>query len=652
MLPTVDGPQDLEGLSMEQLEQLCGEVRDYIIRTVGRTGGHLAPSLGVVELTVALHRVFRSPGDKIVWDVGHQSYTHKILTGRREAFRTLRQRHGLSGFCRRAESPHDPFGTGHASTSISAAFGIAAARDLRGDDERVVAVIGDGALSGGLAFEGLDNAGGCSRDLIVILNDNNMSISPTVGALSRHLTDIITHPLFEQIKRDVWEITERLPRVTGTVRQIVQRMEESLKGLLTPGLFFESLGFRYLGPVPGHHLPRLIGLLEKVRAMRGPILVHVITQKGKGLPDAEKNPRKFHGIAPLQTENGKMEPARSGLTYTKVFGETLCELAAEHSDLVAITAAMPDGTGLSRFASDYPDRFFDVGIAEAHAVTFAGGMAARGARPVVAVYSTFLQRAFDSLVHDVGLQRLPVIFALDRAGLVGEDGATHHGMFDLSYLGCIPGITIAAPRNGAELRDLLYTAVHARRGPFALRYPRATVPDPDALEQPPRLLEIGRWEQLKPGGDGCFLAVGPLVGVALAAAEHLHRDGLEFGVVNARFVKPLDEAILLRLASEQPLLVTLEEGTVAGGFGTQVALALTRRDGAAGARLLQLGLPDCYIEHGAREELLAAAGLSPQGVAEQVRARLRRRAPEAAHPAAGDRRWSASRRPGEPAVGG
>lgn len=628
LIEKINEPQDLRRLDEDALVRLCDEIRALIIDTVSRTGGHLAPSLGVVELTVALHRVFDSPRDKIVWDVGHQCYAHKILTGRRDEFTRLRQRGGPSGFCRRQESPHDPFGAGHASTSISGALGIATARDALGRDERVVAVIGDGGLSGGLAFEGLDNAGGCGRDFIVILNDNNMSISPTVGALSRHLTEIITHPIFERMKRDVWEFTEKLPK-TNTVREIVRRVEGSLKTLLTPGLFFESLGFRYLGPIDGHDLPELLSVLEKVRRMRGPVLVHVLTQKGRGSADAEEDPCRFHGVAPAPGANGKLEAPSEGVAYTRVFGETMVELAERDPRLVAITAAMADGTGLAPFARRFPDRFFDVGIAEGHAVTFAAGLATQGMRPVVAVYSTFLQRAFDQLVHDVALQRLPVVFALDRAGLVGEDGATHHGAFDLAYLGCIPGFTVAAPSSGAELRDLLATALAREEGPMAIRFPRASVPDAQPLGRTPQPLELGRWEQLREGPCAALLAVGTMVTVAQRAAQLLAREGIEVSVVDARFVKPLDEEMLLRLAGEMPLLVTIEEHVLAGGFGARVATRLAEWGLARPAgRLLPLGLPDCFAEHGAREELLEWVGLTPEQVAGRVASALPARSRE------------------------
>jgi 1-deoxy-D-xylulose-5-phosphate synthase len=635
ILQTIDGPADLRGLSVSQLTELCAEVRGYIVETVTRTGGHLAPSLGVVELTVALHRVFESPRDRIVWDVGHQCYAHKILTGRREAFARLRQPGGPSGFCRRSESDHDPFGAGHASTSISSALGIATARDAVGADYHVVAVIGDGGLSGGLAFEGLDNAGGCGRDLIVVLNDNNMSISPTVGALSRHLTRIITHPLFERLKKDVWDITQKLPRGSETVRRAVRRVEESLKGLLTPGIFFENLGFRYLGPIDGHDLVALTGVLEKVKRMRGPILVHVLTQKGKGLADAEEDPCRYHGVAPLRRRNGKTEPAAPGLTYTEVFGRTMIELAGARPELVAITAAMADGTGLKEFAARHPARFFDVGIAEAHAVTFAGGLAAQGMRPVAAIYSTFLQRAFDAIVHDVALQRLPVVFALDRAGLVGEDGATHHGAFDLSYLTCVPEMVVAAPSSGRELRDLLETALRQTTGPFAIRYPRAAVPDPDACAHAPVPLVVGEWPVLAPGRDVVLLAVGAMVEPARAACGILAASGIDAGLVNARFVKPLDLALLARLAAEAPLLVTIEEGAPVGGFASHVARALSEMEaGAPETRLVSIALPDAFVPHATRAELLESVGLTAGAIAARALEALRAVGPQGPRAAA------------------
>ena len=627
LLKRIAGPRDLRDLPEDCLAELCREIRETIITTVRRNGGHLAPSLGVVELTVALHRVFESPRDRIIWDVGHQCYAHKILTGRRQAFDSIRREGGLSGFCRRAESPHDPFGAGHASTSISGALGIAVARDRRGEDYRVIAVIGDGGLSGGLALEGLDRAGDCGRDLIVILNDNNMSISPSVGAISRHLTEIITHPLFERAKRDIWELTEKVPRVTQPVRQLVRRIEESLKGFLTPGLFFENLGFRYLGPIDGHDLRALERVLQKVARMHGPILVHVLTHKGRGLADAEDDPCKYHGVPPVRAESGKVETGNGRPNYTEVFGETICELAEQDRDIVAITAAMCDGTGLTEFARRFPDRFHDVGIAEEHALTFAAGLATEGLRPIVAVYSTFLQRAFDQLVHDVALQELPVILALDRAGLVGEDGATHHGTLDLSYLSCIPNFVVAAPRNGAELRDLLATACAYRDGPFAVRYPRAAIPDADALLRAPRLLEIGRWERLRTGGAASLLAVGTMVAVAEEAAERLAAEGIEVEVVNARFVKPLDGEMLEEIARTQSLIVTLEEGTLVGGFAALVTGFFADRDRECcrQPRILRMGLPDAFIPHATRNAQLVGVGLTAERVAAGVAAACARR---------------------------
>lgn len=618
LLPHIDNPADLAALPSNQLDRLCDEIRELIIGTIRRTGGHLAPSLGVVELTVALHRVFQSPRDKLIWDVGHQCYAHKILTGRREQFPTVRTFEGLSGFCRRCESAHDPFGAGHASTSISAALGIAAGRDARGEDFRVVAVIGDGGLSGGLAFEGLDNAGASERDLVVILNDNNMSISPSVGALSRHLTDIITHPLYERAKKDIWDLTEKLPRGTRSIRQLVRRIEGGIKWSITPpGVLFENLGFRYLGPINGHKLGELIPVLERVKRMHGPVLVHVVTQKGKGLADAEDNPRKFHGIAPVISDSDKVERGPAKLSYTQVFGHAMMEQGEAYPKLQAITAAMCDGTGLAEFAEKYPTRFHDVGIAEGHATIYAGGLATEGARPVFVVYSTFMQRAVDNLIHDIALQDLPVIFALDRAGLVGEDGATHHGVFDLTYLSMIPNLVVAAPRNGRELRDLLATALAHDTGPFAIRYPRAAVPDREALLGEATVLPIGKWERMRAGADCAILAVGTMVEVALAALPLLTAEGLEPTVINARFIKPADEQLVAQLSKKCKFIVTLEENTLTGGFGAQTAAFLAGRPGG-GCPLLQVGLPDRFIEHGTREQLFEMLGLLPAQIAGKI----------------------------------
>jgi 1-deoxy-D-xylulose-5-phosphate synthase len=618
LLQRINSPADLAGLSAGQLDQLCAEVRDLIISTVRRNGGHLAPSLGVVELTVALHHAFQSPRDKLIWDVGHQCYAHKILTGRRDQFPTVRTYDGLSGFCRRCESAHDPFGAGHASTSISAALGIAAGRDARGEDFSVIAVIGDGGLSGGLAFEGLDNAGASERNLVVILNDNNMSISPSVGALSRHLTDIITHPLFERAKKNIWDLTEKLPRGTRSIRQLVRRIEGGIKWSVSPpGVLFENLGFRYLGPIDGHKLGELIPVLQRVKQMHGPVLVHVLTQKGKGLADAENNPRKFHGIAPLKTDSDKVEKGPALLSYTQVFGKAVLEQGDAYPKLEAITAAMCDGTGLTEFAEKYPARFHDCGIAEGHATTFAGGLATEGVRPVFVVYSTFLQRAVDHLIHDIALQDLPVIFAIDRAGLVGEDGATHHGVFDLTYLGMIPNMVVAAPRNGKELRDLLATALAYTAGPFAIRYPRAPVPDREALIGEASTLQIGKWEKIRNGADCAILAVGTMVDTALTLMPLLVAEGLDPMVINARFIKPADEEMLAELNKKCKFIVTLEENTLTGGFGSQTAAYLAGQPGGV-CPLLQVGLPDRFVEHGTREQLFERLGLLPTQIAGKI----------------------------------
>ncbi len=618
LLSRVDSPGDLKLLSVDELESLCGELRAYVWDTVTRVGGHLSASLGVVELTVALHYLFDSPRDRIVWDVGHQSYIHKVLTGRRDLLPTIRQLGGISGFCKRSESPHDAFGAGHASTAISAALGIAAARDLAGEDYRVVAVVGDGGMTGGLAYEGLNNAGASGRRLVVILNDNKMSISPNVGALSRYLTGIIASPRFNKAKADVWRLSEHFPKTT-LFRQMVRRVEESLKGLLVPGMLFEDLGFRYLGPIDGHNLRALLVVLDRVKSMDGPILLHVATQKGKGIALAEGDPLKYHGVKALVPKNGKLEPPAPKPTYTDVFGRLVPRLATEDGRVVAVTAAMAEGTGLVEMAHSFPDRFFDVGIAEAHAVTFSAGAATAGRRPIAAIYSTFLQRAYDQIVHDVALQHLPVVFCLDRAGLVGEDGPTHHGCFDLAYLSCVPELIVCAPKDGRELCDLIHTGLGQDR-PFAVRYPRDTIPDAVTLEQidtiPLRRIEIGSWERLRPGSGFVLLAVGSMVGPALECAARLDALGEPAGVVNCRFVKPMDEGMLREILGSATRIVTLEEGAPGGGFGSQIARWAAQID--PGPRVLAIGLPDAFVEHGRRSVLLERAGLSVDAIHERI----------------------------------
>jgi len=616
LLPDINDPRDLKPFSLPQLEQLCREIREYFVEVITGIGGHFAPSLGVVELTVALHYVFDTPKDKLVWDVGHQGYVHKILTGRREALKTIRQFKGISGFLKRTESEYDTFGAGHASTSISAALGIAKARDLAGDQYQVVAVIGDGALTGGLAYEALNNAGALGTDLLVILNDNEMSISPNVGAISRYLTEITTDPLYNRIKDEIWGLTERMPFGKKRVRRFVRSVEEALKSLLVPGLFFEQLGFRYFGPIDGHDLRELIPVLRRLRGMRGPRLLHVRTVKGKGVDYAEQDSVKFHSVSPPAKTSADALAKPKLPAYNKVFAEALIDLAKRDDRIVAITAAMAEGTGLAAFQKEFPDRFFDVGIAEAHAVTFAAGLAAQGYRPCAAIYSTFLQRAFDQVVHDVCIQHLPVVFALDRAGLCGADGPTHHGAFDLSYLSLIPEIVVAAPKDGDELRNLLYTAFSQEEHPFAIRYPKDSCV---CLSEEPvyRKLPVGSWEELQPGEDAMLLAVGTMVSNALKARTLLQRRGIDAGVVNARFIKPLDAEMLGRIAQRAPLIVTIEENALRGGFGSYVAEHLRAQGGFRG-RIIHLGLPDNFVEHGSRGILLDIVGLSPEKIAEVV----------------------------------
>jgi 1-deoxy-D-xylulose-5-phosphate synthase len=619
LLDSVQSPQDLKRLSIPDLQRLAVELREFVTRSVSQTGGHLAPNLGVVELTLALHTVFDTPSDRIVWDVGHQSYIHKILTGRRDRFHTLRQTGGLSGFPKITESEYDAYGAGHASTAISAALGLATARDLKGETNRVIAVVGDGALTGGLAFEGLNNAGGSKRDLIVVLNDNRMSISPNVGAMSKYLNKLIAAPLYNRFKNAVWRLTGRLSRGSTFVRSTVHRIEELLKAIFVPSVLFERFGFRYFGPVDGHDLPRLLWLFREIRKLHGPILVHVMTTKGKGYPFAERNATKFHGVGSFCLETGEPAAHRHP-TYTEVFGRTLVELAEADPRLVAVTAAMADGTGLCDFANRFPDRFFDVGIAEGHAVTFAAGMARQGLKPVVAIYSTFLQRAFDPILHDVALQTLPVVFAVDRGGLVGEDGPTHHGSFDLSYLRLVPNLVVMAPKDENEFRDMLFTAARYGEGPVAVRYPRT---ETLGLPRKPlfEMLPIGRAETLRHGADVALFAVGDMVSRTLEAADLLGARGIQSLVVNARFVKPLDEDAVLMAARTCRLLVTLENNTVVGGFGCGVSEVLSRT-GITGIRVLHLGLPDRFVPHGRLGDLFTQVGLDPQSIARTVEEEL------------------------------
>jgi len=597
------------------LEELAGEIRGLLVHTVAKTGGHLAPSLGVVELTLALHRVFDSPRDRIIWDVGHQAYVHKILTGRREQFATLRQYGGLSGFPKPGESIHDAFGVGHSSTSISAALGMALARDLKGEDFRVLAVIGDGSLTGGEAYEALNNAGQLQTNLTVIVNDNEMSIAKNVGAMSEYLTRLRTAPTYARVKHDLEYLLRRIPAIGESVFHVAERLKDSLKYLLVPGMIFEQLGFKYIGPIDGHNIRLLLDVFDKSKQISGPVVIHVVTVKGKGYLPAERNPDKFHGVGPFDIETGNIIKKNCTATYTDVFGDILIELAEQNSDIVAITAAMPEGTGLKKFAQRFPKRCFDVGIAEPHAVTLAAGLATQGKRPVVAIYSTFLQRAYDQILHDVCLQNLPVVFAIDRAGIVGEDGPTHHGVFDLSYLRHMPNMTLMAPKDENELRHMLYTAMQLD-GPVAVRYPRGAGLGV-TLNDPLRLLPVGKAEQIKAGSTVALVAIGNMVAPCTEASNLLKEQGIDAAVVNARFVKPLDTEMIRQLAREVGIIVTVEDNVLQGGFGSAVLESVNSQN-LHWAKVLRLGLPDEFIPHGGKEQLLSLYGLDAPGIAKAV----------------------------------
>lgn len=615
ILSRIDSPDDLKNLTTAEIKTLAGEVRGEIMRVVAQNGGHLAPNLGTVELTLALHSVFASPKDKIIWDVGHQAYAHKILTGRREVFATLRQQGGISGFPKPSESPHDVFATGHSSTSISAALGLAKARDLAGEKHQIIAVIGDGSMTGGLAYEGLTQAAQLRTDLIVVLNDNQMSISKNVGAIARYLQDLRMDPRLHRLAEDIEERIRRIPAFGEFTAQTMEKIKDGLKYLVIPGVFFEELGWSYYGPVNGHNIALMQRAFREAAARGGLVLIHALTKKGYGYPPAERRPQHYHAVAPFSLETGRALTPRTPASYTDVFGQALVELAKEDDRVVAITAAMPEGTGLTRFAKRFPTRFFDVGIAEAHAVTMAAGMAAGGLRPVVAVYSTFLQRAYDQILHDVCLQNLPVIFALDRAGLVGRDGPTHHGLFDLAFLRHIPGISIMAPRDERELRRMLRTALAAGL-PVAIRYPRASGLGRQ-LEENAQVLPWGRAELLRNGYDVALLALGTMVPLAEAAADRLSDQGISCAVVNARFVKPLDEEMILDLAHRTKMMITLEEHSITCGFGSAV-LELLAAKGLAGVHTKVMGLPDQFIEQGSRAALLEQYGLSVAGICRVV----------------------------------
>ncbi|MFP4036517.1 MAG: 1-deoxy-D-xylulose-5-phosphate synthase [Desulfobacteraceae bacterium] len=614
ILPDINTPSDLKGLSASQLERLASELREMIIKTVSRTGGHLAPSLGVVELTLALHYVFDTPKDKLIWDVGHQCYAHKLITGRRDLFHTLRTHGGLSGFPKRAESPYDAFDTGHSSTSISAALGISTAKAVKEDHSRVVAVIGDGSMTAGMAYEGLNQAGHNERDLIVVLNDNEMSISPNVGAFSSFLSRKMSGRRFTNFRKDLENFLKSIPGVGENILNLARKSEDSFITFFTPGMLFEAFKFKYIGPIQGHRLDRLIETFQNILHLSGPILVHVLTVKGKGYPPAENDPSHYHGVGIFEVETGSFTPSSGAAvppSYTEVFGDTMVELGRVDPTLFAITAAMPEGTGLVKFAEAFPERFQDTGIAEQHAVTFAAGLATEGLRPVVAIYSTFMQRAYDQVIHDVCLQQLPVVFCLDRAGLVGEDGSTHHGPFDISFMRILPNMIVMSPKDENELRHMLYTALR-QPGPVTIRYPRGPglgVPlDPELKELP-----LGVSETIRTGGDLVILALGSAVAPCVEAAEALDAEGINAGVINMRFAKPLDPSVAdVALAAGRCLVV--EENTRLGGLGGAVLEMFNDAGILDRVAVRRMGIPDRFIEHGALSVLRNKYGLEAGAV--------------------------------------
>ncbi len=619
LLEQINHPHDLKRLDGEELKTLCEEVRKEILATVSKNGGHLASNLGTVELTIALQYVFDLPRDKLIWDVGHQSYSHKLLTGRRDRFHTLRQYEGVSGFPKRDESPYDTFDSGHSGTSISAALGMAEAKRHKGDKGRLIAIIGDGSMTAGLAFEGLNQAGHIDQDLIVVLNDNEMSISRNVGALSSYLNRLMTGQFVNRFRDEMKGFLETIPGIGKSALRFAKKAEESLKGLLMPGLLFEELGMKYIGPIDGHRLDHLIENFQNINKLRGPFLVHVITKKGKGYGPSERNPSLYHSVPPFDIETGEIQKGQTPLppTYTEVFGETLCTLAGENRRLIAITAAMQSGTGLEEFAIRYPDRFYDIGIAEQHAVTFAAGLALEGMKPVVAIYSTFLQRAYDQIVQDVCLQNLPVVFALDRGGIVGEDGPTHHGLFDFSYLRHIPNLIVMVPKDEEEFRHMIKTAVDCP-APVAFRYPRSRgigLKKGESLKS----LEVGKGEVLREGKDILIIAIGSTVYPSLRAAQRLEEIGIDAAIINSRFLKPLDGDLLCHWATRTGRVLTVEENVLMGGFGSAV-LELFQEKNLLSIPVKRLGIPDCFIEHGPQSLLREKYGIDENGIFREAKA--------------------------------
>jgi len=633
ILNNINDPSDLRKLETKELRKLCAEIREFIVENVSLTGGHLGAGLGTVDLAVALHYVYNTPEDKLVWDTGHQAYPHKILTGRRDRFHTLRQLNGISGFLKRTESIYDTFGAGHANTAISAALGIATARDLAGQDYKVVAIVGDGSMTGGMAYEGMNNAGLLKKDMLVVLNDNQMvslsAIQPRLWSFHNYFAEVLTHPTYNKFKANVWDLTGKLDSFGDRLRIVAQQVEKGVKAIVTPGMLFEALGYRYFGPINGHNVTKLVEILKHIKDLRGPMLLHLITEKGKGYAPAEREATRLHGVTPFDKSTGVAHKTDAPSPYTKVFGQALVEICEDNPNVVGITAAMPDGTGLNYLQEAMPEKFFDVGIAEQHAVTFAAGMATEGYIPVVAIYSTFLQRGFDQVVHDVGIQHLHVVFVLDRGGVVGSDGSTHHGALDLSYLRIIQDMVLMAPRNEQELRDMLYTAIEYKKGPIALRFPRA---NSLGIQLRPgfRKIEIGKGETLRTGKDVALMAVGNMAVHAEQAANILEREGVSAEVVDMRFIKPLDEELLISISGRFDAIVTIEENVVAGGFGSAVLETLAKL-GITHLSVCVHGLPNKFVDHGTPEELHHLLKLDPVGIAEVTRHFLESREGKSAH---------------------
>jgi len=617
ILSKVNLPKDIRQLSIEELKTLCDDIRNYLIDVVSQVGGHFGAGLGAVELTVALHKVFDTPNDLIVFDTGHQAYPHKILTGRKEKLHTIRQLNGLSGFLKRSESEYDAFGAGHATTSISAAVGMAEASKILSLNKKVIAVIGDGAMTGGMAYEAMNNAGINKSNLIVVLNDNRMSIAPNVWQIHNYFNELIAHPEYKKLKDAVWDLTGKLDQFGDRIRKAAVRLERGIKSVITPGMLFEALGFRYFGPINGHNLPQVVKLFEQIKNLEGPILVHLLTEKGKGYTPAEEHIQKYHAATPFDKATGEaLKKSSSVPSYTSIFGKALVEIAKENEKVVGITAAMPDGTGMDYFQKEFPNRYYDVGIAEEHAVTFAAGLATQGAIPVVSIYSTFLQRAFDQMIHDVALQKLHVVFVLDRAGLVGADGPTHHGAFDLSYLRLIPGMVVMSPKDEAELRDMLFTAINYKKGPIAIRYPRGSALGVK-MDEHFKQIEIGKAEKIYEGKDIAILAVGNMVDYAMKVHKKLADENISAELINMRFIKPLDINLLNDIANRFDKIVTLEENTIIGGFGSAVSEFIV--DNNFKNKILRIGLPDDFVDHGTQAELHKILGIDPEGIFNKIK---------------------------------